>query len=140
MLETVFMGGSIIGFFVIMAYTIIKEVKKHPIIGLFIAIFKGTILATPWFFAWPLTMWFYIWYIFRDKPPKTSHSTDTSTEPDDSGLLEDLLGIRKEPIYDVFGNKVGTASTWGDKVLYTDKFLISPDDVERDPFGDLREK
>lgn len=140
MLETIYMQVSVIGFIGIMIYTLITEVKKHPILGLFITPFKGTLLATPWFIAWPITIWFYIYFITRSKEKPPFHEVTHDTESNDRGLIADLLDIQEEPIYDILGNEVGKATTMYGKAISTDKFFTTPDDIERDPFGDLREK
>ena len=141
MSETIFMLVAIIGFLSIMLYTIIKEIKKHPLIGLFLGIIKGTVIGSPWFIGWPLTMWLYLWYMIKKQGYKEPHHhTSDDIEIDDRNIFEQILDIREEPIYDICGRKVGTAKASWNEVFYTDNILISPEDVERDAFGDLREK
>ncbi len=140
-LQTIFMCGSIVGFFVIIIYNIVKTIKKHSFfVGTILGIFKGTLFGAAWFFAWPITMWVFLWYLVI-KPPHGSYTNPCDDElEDDRTLLEDFFGIQKEPIYDIFGNQIATARTWGDKIIDVDALGISDDDIERDSFGDLRKK
>lgn len=138
-LQTIFMWGSVIGFFVVMLYNIVKTVRKHCfLVGVILGILKGTLFGAAWFFAWPITMWIFLWYLFIREPYTNPY--DDYHEPDDRNLFEQLSDIQKEPVYDLFGDKIGTAKTFGGKIVDVDAPLVSHDDLERDAFGDLRRK
>lgn len=135
--QTIFMWGSVIGFFVIMLYNIIKTIKNHCFfVGVILGVLKGTLFGAAWFFAWPVTMWIFLYYLFIG-PNNTGIYDD---EPDNRNLLEQLLCIQEEPVYDFWGDEIGTAKTFGDEIIDVDAPGVSYDDLERDVFGDLRKK
>jgi len=142
-LQTIFMCGSDIGFFVVMIYNIVKNIKKHSFfVGIILGIFKGTLFGAVWLFAWPVTMWVFLWYLFV-KPHGDSHTKpydDDDKSDDGRTLLDDLLCLQREPIYNIFGDEIGTARTFGDKIFDVDAPGVSADDIERDAFGDWRIK
>ena len=124
MLEgTVNQAIASIGVFVVIIYCIILERKEHPIIGWFSGMFIGSLVAIPWFLCWPLGGLIYIWALLSGE-----------------GNTGDIFGIREEPVYNIFGDEIGTAKIFGNTIISTDIKFTSPNDIQRDAFGNLKRK
>lgn len=138
--QAVFMWGSVIGFLFIMLYNIGKTIKNHCFfVGAILGILKGTIFGAAWFFAWPVTMWIFLWHVLKGRDTGT-YIGSYEVEPDNRNPLEQLLCIQVEPVYDFYGKEIGTAKTFGDKIIDVDAPGVSYNDLERSAVGDLRIK